>query len=126
MEKSAAWIAVCAAAFISYWIESAGLFIALDNICSLANVMNRLKQHKVCLQLSPKSRCRLPSTKTQPECFQVFGVLMNQEPREPTPDAIRQSAGWHCCILFIYLFGEARLHCVPEKISSLVGLLNCC
>lgn len=56
--ESAAWMAVCAAAFTTYWIESAGLFIALDNICSLANVMNRLKQHKVCLQLSPKSHCR--------------------------------------------------------------------
>lgn len=56
--EGAAWMAVCAAAFTTYWIESAGLFIALDNICSLANVMNRLKQHKVCLQLSPKSHCR--------------------------------------------------------------------
>lgn len=46
--ESAAWMAVCAAAFTTYWIESAGLFIALDNICSLANVMNRLKQQCVC------------------------------------------------------------------------------
>lgn len=51
---------------------------------------------------------------------------MNQGPRDLTPDAIRQSAGSHCCVLFIYLFGEARLHCVPAKISSLVGLLNSC
>lgn len=51
---------------------------------------------------------------------------MNQEPRDLTPDAIRQGAGSHCCVLFIYLFGEARLHCVPAKISSLVGLLNSC
>lgn len=33
-------------------------FVALDNICSLANVINRLKQPKVYLQPSRKSHCR--------------------------------------------------------------------
>lgn len=60
--EGAAWMAVCSTAFTTYWIHGAGFFllffVALDNICSLANVMNRLKQPKVYLQLSRKSHCR--------------------------------------------------------------------
>lgn len=61
-----AWTAVCSTASTTWWFHPEGFFffsfffffIALDNSCSLANVMNRLKQHKVCLQLSRTSLWR--------------------------------------------------------------------